>query len=313
MHYFPNNMFCVSSSSRCVSSGTGRWGGEWPRSSGVSDMKYSKSSMKYSSVEKRICNLTVCHVDHKKFWKSGSFQEETGLISFQRCLQMWWALGTCVCGAPRDLTWAPRLGGCVGAGGLTRLPWSQERQFILKTPNGTPVTNTCVSRHLLLVPPKRQFLKFGMTQKRGWWYLFWGDFLKDFFFNRKLNSRTEWNWTEFLDKETRCHKILFSGCPLFQLTRHTNLIRDHYFNFKKFFLNLVPASLRCRGIFANKLLLFLLFNWRKAGWLGPFRTRVFSSSSKIFSLWLNGTKPGKKSNRLISYRHNKLGPIAVLI
>lgn len=46
-------------------------------------------------------------------------------------------------------------------------PWSQESQFILKTPNGTPVMNTCISRNLLLVPPKIQFLKSVITQKGG--------------------------------------------------------------------------------------------------------------------------------------------------
>lgn len=129
------------------------------------------------------------------------------------CLQtVWWPLGTCVCRAPWDLTWSPHLGGCIRAGGLTSLgvcgtsgapqkPWrlakgrdygnpasprsafpeGKKSQFILKTPNGTPVVNTCVSRNLLLVPSKIQFLNFGMTQKRGWWCLFWGDFLKGLF------------------------------------------------------------------------------------------------------------------------------------
>jgi len=123
--------------------------------------------------------------------------------------------------------------------------------------------NTCVSRNLLLVPPKVRFIKCGVTEKRWGGVCLGGDFFNDFFI-RNLDSQTEWNWTEFLGKESVstlikwCHEILFSNCPLFQYTKHMNLIQESYFNFKKIPLNLVPASVRCRGTFANKL--FLLFN-----------------------------------------------------
>lgn len=59
-------------------------------------------------------------------------------------------------------------------------PWGQEGQFILKTPNGTHVINTCISRNLLLVPPKIQFIKFEMTQKREGECLFCRDLKKNY-------------------------------------------------------------------------------------------------------------------------------------
>lgn len=66
-----------------------------------------------------------------------------------------------------------------------------------------------------------QFLTFEMTQKCWWnWAAFC--FSKIFFFsNSNLDSRTEWNWIEFLDKQSESilkmwwHEIPFSGCFLF--------------------------------------------------------------------------------------------------
>lgn len=52
----------------------------------------------------------VCHVDHKNFWKSGSFQEETGLISSQhacrQCGDLWGPVFAGLPGiVPGHLTW----------------------------------------------------------------------------------------------------------------------------------------------------------------------------------------------------------------
>lgn len=150
------------------------------------------------------------------------------------------------------------------------LPWRQENELISKTLNRTSVMGSCPSENLLSVLQKGVFQIRDDSKKLcvcvcvhfggGW---------------------TEWNWTEFLDKEILSTLIMWVWWdivrfPLIPVTRHMNLIQDLYFSIKKS-LNMVSASLKCRGTFANKL--FLLFNQRKVGWLGPFGTCVLWSSA----------------------------------
>lgn len=150
-----------------------------------------KNSVKYFSVEKRICNLMVYHVDCKNSWESGSFQQETGPIPSQhacrQCSEVWdlhvqSSPGSHLSTSPGELHWmrgAHKLGGLQHCWGtpealkasqgkwlrkpsfsLLWLPWSKESQLILKTLNRTPVMDSCASRNLLLVPQKIKFFKF---------------------------------------------------------------------------------------------------------------------------------------------------------